>query len=79
MTQMTSNEFEAVTWSRLGWTLTRGSIGCLWRQASRCVATMVGELRRSAQRQSEQMLPPPNLWQHQCRRDILRIEARRML
>jgi len=79
MTQMTSNDFGAVAWPQLVWLLTRSSITHLWRQTSKCGATMVGALRRSAQRERHQVLPPPELWHQQCRRDILRIEARRIL
>jgi hypothetical protein len=79
MTQMTSNEFEAVAWPQLVWSLTRSSITHLWRQASKWAATMPDDIRRSAQRQLDQTLPPPDLWQDQFRRDTLRIEARRIL
>ena len=79
MTQMTSNDFEAVAWPQLVWSLTRSSIAHLWRQASKRPATMTYDIRRSAHRQREQILPPPNNWEHQLRRDILRNEARRIL
>ena len=79
MTQMTSNDFEAVAWPQLVWSLTRSSITHLWRQTSKWAATMTDEIRRSAQRRSDPILPRPDLWHQQCRRDILRIEARRIL
>jgi hypothetical protein len=79
MAQIASNEFGAVTWSQLVWTPTRGLIGRLWQQTGKCAATMNGKVRCWAQRQRDQVLPPPDLWHQQCRRDILRIEARRIL
>ena len=79
MTEMTSNDFKAVALPRLVWSLTRSSITHFWRQASKWAATMTDEIRHSAQRQREQTLPPPNLWQDQFRRDSHRIEARRIL
>lgn len=77
MTQLTSNDFEAVAWPQLVWSLTRRSISVFMatnqpahRNHGRCTPPL---------RQRDQILPPPDLWHQQCRHDILRIEARRLL
>jgi len=79
MTQVTAIDLEGVTQTQLVQTPTRDLGAHLWRQMSKCAATMARELCRWVQSRNDQTLPSPDASNRQLRHDILRIEARRLL
>lgn len=79
MTHMTIRNFHSVQ----GWVSTpvsaKESAACQWRQVRNHAAAMARMLRQCVQRGIAQSSPPADTWDRHFRRDVLRIEARRLL
>jgi hypothetical protein len=79
MTHLTANELEAVHRPVSTPTQVRDSASLLWRQIRGCAVALVRYVRQRAQARMEQSLPQADTLCRQLRRDILKIEARRLL
>lgn len=79
MTHMTIQHLHPVQ----GWlstpTSARESAACQWRQVRNHAAAMARMLRQCVQHSIAQSSPPADKWDRQFRRDVLRIEARRLM
>ena len=79
MTQVTAIDFKDLAQPQAVQTPMRGRGVRLMRQMTSCAAMLACELRRWAERRSNQALPPADVSMQQFRRDVMRIEVRRLL
>jgi hypothetical protein len=76
---VTAIEFKDLARPQVGQTPMRGTGVRLMRQMKRCAAMLACELQRWAERRSNEAVLPADVSMQQFRRDVMRIEVRRLL
>jgi hypothetical protein len=79
MTQVTAIDFKDLAQPQSVQVPMRGTGARLMRQMRSCAAMLACELQRWAERRSDQALPPADVSMQRFRRDVMRIEVRRLL